>query len=83
MQRLRSNLGRTHAQAVPLASIYQAVRMLRGYTPAHAARSIGITQRAWSRREVKEKYRASELIGLYRMSGLSPANFLKLLEKCR
>ena len=83
MQRLRSELGLVHSQPIPALSIYQAVRQCRGYTVTQAAQRIGITQRAWSRREVKEKYRASELVGLYRMSGLSPAKFLKLLEKCR
>ena len=83
MQKLRSVSGRAHQQPMPTGNLYREVRLLVGYTVTHAARSIGITQRAWSRREIKEKYRADELIGLYRMSGLSPANFLKLLEKCR
>jgi transcriptional regulator with XRE-family HTH domain len=83
MQRLRTNGGRTHAEPMPDHSLYREVRMLRGYTVTQAANRIGITQRAWSRRERNERHRVSEVVGLYRMSELSLRNYMKLLEKCR
>lgn len=83
MQKLRTPLGATHAKAVPVYSLYRELRGMLGYTQLGCAQRIGITRVAWQRRERKEVYRADELIGLYRMSGLSPTNFLKLLEKCR
>ena len=83
MQRLRTVGGGMHCRSYVDRNVYVQVRALLGYTQLQSAQRIGISRRAWQGRERTESYRADELIGLYRLSRLSPANFLKLLEKCR
>ncbi len=83
MQKLRTLTGARHSRPLALCNLYREIRLILGYTQLGCANRIGVTRVTWQRRERKEVYRAEELIGLYRMSGLSPANFLKLLEKCR
>ena len=83
MQRLRTYFGPVHNRPLPDYNAYKEVRLLLADTPTGIATRVGMTMRSWCKRERKEAYRADELIGLYRLSRLSPANFLKLLEKCR
>jgi len=70
-----------HTIRRPNGNLYYAIRKRLGLTQRHAAKLIGITREAWQYRErAKLMYWPLELVVLAKLGGLSPEEFMQLLN---
>lgn len=72
-----------HAQPAPKANLYWRLRARMGLTQRKAAALYGVSVQAWRYRErFKRMYHIGEILALHDMSGMSHAEFAKLMSEC-
>lgn len=72
-----------HAQPPPKANLYWMLRHRLGITQRKAAALYGVSIQAWRYRERwKRMYHLGEILALHDMSGMSHAEFSKLMNDC-
>ena len=70
-----------HTIRRPKGNLYYAIRKRLGLTQRHAAKLLGLTREAWQYRErSKLMYWPLELVVLAKLGGLTPDEFMQLLN---
>jgi len=70
-----------HLQPYPKGNLYYSVRQYLGLSQSRMAALFGVSVRSWQYRErYKRLYHVAEVVALKEVSGMSDADFIKLLN---
>ncbi len=74
-------VGHYHCLPSPRGNLYQAVRKILGISRANMSKLVSISEESLRYRErTKRVYHLCELVALQQVSGLSPDQFMQLLN---
>ena len=78
----RIRVGHYHTLPCPRGNLYQAIRKQLGVSRADMAKYIGISEGALRYRErTKRVYHLCEMVALLEASGMTPEQFMELVNK--
>ena len=77
----RIRVGHYHTLPSPKGNLYQAVRKILNISRANMAKHIGISEESLRYRErTKRVYHLCEMVALLQVSGLTPEDFMQLVN---